>query len=393
MCPNTHVRRRDPEPAQHLADAAQAAAAQRRARQVAVDRPEPERVERARPPRRSRVPSAAARSGWRAAPLARERDPRARRRAGAGADRGVVGALRELVQERVDRRERRLVVVGPRALLRQPHDPARHRAGGEPLERRHRRVQVDVVAVQRVDVVAQPDAGVGEPQPRGRGELGEPLRERARLGRVDRLGQAEEAGALGLQPRVDPAGDEPVVVVAGEHQQLAAGAERRAGLGEERRRELGGVAVRRLAQLEPVAEDHEPVDPVERLDQRRAQLGAPQQVLAARRADVQVGDDERPHPTSVPRRWPRSTASSSPTSRACSRDRSRRCCSATSAPTWSRSSGPTAATTRARGGRRGAATKRPTTSGSTATSARSRSTSAIPATSSSRAGSPAARTC
>ena len=108
--------------------------------------PEPERVERGD---RGDVAGAQRRRADRMArpPLARHRDPGARGRARAGADRRVVGALRELVQERVDRRERGLVVVGPRALLGQPHDPARHRAGGEPLERRHGRVQVDVVAV------------------------------------------------------------------------------------------------------------------------------------------------------------------------------------------------------------------------------------------------------
>ena len=56
------------EPAQHLADAAQAAAAQRRAGQVAVDRAEPERVERRDGGDVAASPSAAARSGWRARP-------------------------------------------------------------------------------------------------------------------------------------------------------------------------------------------------------------------------------------------------------------------------------------------------------------------------------------
>ena len=91
-----------------------------------------------------------------------------------------------------------------------------------------------------------------------------------------------------------------MIVVAREHQQLALGAERRADRGEERRRQLGGVAVRRLAQLEPVAEHDQAVDAVQRLDQRRAQLGAAQEVVAARGTEVQIGDDERPHPTSVP---------------------------------------------------------------------------------------------
>jgi hypothetical protein len=93
-----------------------------------------------------------------------------------------------------------------------------------------------------------------------------------------------------------------VVVVARQHQQLAVAPQRGARLGEERRGELRGGAVRRLAQLEPVAEHDQAVDVAQRLDQRRAQLCPPQQVLAVRGADVEVGDDERPHPTSVPRR-------------------------------------------------------------------------------------------
>ena len=356
------VRGGDAEPGEHLADAAQPAAAQRAAGEVAVDGPEPEPVDHRDG---GDVAGAERRRAQRMArpALPRHRDPGARRGARPGADRGVGGALRELVQERVEGRERRLVVVGPRPRLGQPHDPAGHRPGGEPLERRRRRVQVEVVAVDRVDVVAEPHARVGDPQPGGRGELGEPDRQRAGGDRVDRLGEAEEAGRLGLQPRVDPAGDEPVVVVPRQHEDLALRAERAARVGEERAGQLRRVAVRRLAQLQAVAEDDEAVGVVQRGQQRRAQLGPPGQVLAGRGAEVQVGDDDRPHPSSVPGPWRPSTASSSPTSRACSRARSRRCCWATSAPTSSRSSGPTAATTRAPGDRRGATRTRRTTSG------------------------------
>ena len=68
--PPQHPRRRDVEPPQHLAHAAEAALAQRLAREVAVDRPEPDRVdggdgrgvagaERGGPQRMSRRPSPA----------------------------------------------------------------------------------------------------------------------------------------------------------------------------------------------------------------------------------------------------------------------------------------------------------------------------------------------
>jgi crotonobetainyl-CoA:carnitine CoA-transferase CaiB-like acyl-CoA transferase len=69
-----------------------------------------------------------------------------------------------------------------------------------------------------------------------------------------------------------------VVVVAGDDHQLAVGAERAAQVGEHRFGDRGGIALRRLAQLEPVAEDHEAVVARDLLEQRRAQLGAPQQV-------------------------------------------------------------------------------------------------------------------
>jgi hypothetical protein len=53
--------------------------------------------------------------------------------------------------------------------------------------------------------------------------------------------------------------------------------------------------VRAVAQLEPVAEDHEPVDAVERIDEPLADLGTPQHVGLRAGADVEVGDDQGPH--------------------------------------------------------------------------------------------------
>ena len=48
-------------------------------------------------------------------------------------------------------------------------------------------------------------------------------------------------------------------------------------------------------QLEEVAEDDQPVDPGQRLDQRCAQLGPREQVDLRGRPEVQIGDDERAH--------------------------------------------------------------------------------------------------
>ncbi len=145
------------------------------------------------------------------------------------------------------------------------------------------------------DVVAQPHAGVGELHAGRRGALGERGGERPRVARLDPLLEVEEAGRLGEQAAVDPPGDQPVVVIAAQHQQLAVGPERAAEVLEQRAGEGERVAVRAVAQLEPVAEDHEPVDSAHGLDQWLAQLGAPQQVRPLGRAHVQVGDHQRPH--------------------------------------------------------------------------------------------------
>ena len=56
-----------------------------------------------------------------------------------------------------------------------------------------------------------------------------------------------------------------------------------------------GRALGVLAQLEPVAEDHEPVHARHGLEQRRAQIGAAQQVRVLLRAEVEIRDDERRH--------------------------------------------------------------------------------------------------
>ena len=151
------------------------------------------------------------------------------------------------------------------------------------------------MAVDRVHVVAQPHAGVGDLHARGRGVLGQRDGQRAGGARLDALLEPEEAGRLGHQPAVDPSRHQRVVVVAGQQQQLAARAERASEVAEQRRGELERRALRPVTQLERVAEDHEPVDTAHGLEQRLAQVGSPQQVRARVRADVQVGDHQRPH--------------------------------------------------------------------------------------------------
>jgi hypothetical protein len=46
-----------------------------------------------------------------------------------------------------------------------------------------------------------------------------------------------------------------------------------------------------MAQLEHIAEQHHALDVGDRLEQRRAQLGAAQQIRSRDAAEVQIGDD------------------------------------------------------------------------------------------------------
>jgi hypothetical protein len=50
-----------------------------------------------------------------------------------------------------------------------------------------------------------------------------------------------------------------------------------------------------VAQLEHIAQQDQAIDAVQRLQERGAQLGAAQDVDAAARTQVQVGEDERAH--------------------------------------------------------------------------------------------------
>ena len=266
-----------------------------------------------------------------APPLPRQRHPGARGRARAARHRPVLRALDERVHPRVERRERGLVGVGGGVVLGQVHDPARHRPGRQALEGRHGRVEVGVVAVDRVDVVAQPHAGIGDLDPRRGGLLGEPRGQRAGVGGRDPLLEAEEAGRLGLQAAVDPARDEPVVVVAGGDQQLAVGAERAA-----RGRRTPARRSRRRRAAAPRAAR------ARRRGSRRRSWRATASSSGARRSARRSRSASRVEPrwrsettsvrigseTRLRDRWPtppdRSTGCSSPTSRACSRARSRR---------------------------------------------------------------------
>ena len=88
-------------------------------------------------------------------------------------------------------------------------------------------------------------------------------------------------------------------MVALDDRQLAVRADRLAEVAEDGRGQLRDVALGPVAQLDAVAEDHEPVGLAHRLDQRLPQLRPAEEVRMLGRADMQVGDDDRPHGTRV----------------------------------------------------------------------------------------------
>ena len=201
--------------------------------------------------------------------------------------------------------------------------------------------------------------------------------------------EASDCSRASIQP-----GDQPVVVVAAGDEHLGLRAQRGARLAQEALRVRGRVAMRGLAQLQPVAEDDEPV-------RRRAARS----ISGARSS----GRRSRSLPLAAPR-WRSETtrvrtrlvcrgdgpARRHPRRRLLARARRPARRDAPRRPRRGRDQGRAAGRRRRHartGGRRGARARPPTTSGSTATSARWRSTSARRRTSRSRASSPPAPTC
>jgi hypothetical protein len=86
-----------------------------------------------------------------------------------------------------------------------------------------------------------------------------------------------------------------VVVVAGEDHHLAPGAESLADAVKDARSRGERVPDRAFAQLEHIAEEHEPIDALELGEQGVAGRGIAETVTPAPRPQVEVGDDERPH--------------------------------------------------------------------------------------------------
>ena len=309
------VRRVDREAVEDGVHRAQRGVAQRLAAEIGPERAEAGRVERShrrghrhgagQPRERAPVVGSVDRlPRLRRAVRPHETAPRGRR-------------LCKRVDERVDGSDRRLVVVGPRVPRWYPLGDALDGPDGDALERRHRVVHVEVVAVRGVHVVAHPHSRIGGAQLRVGEHAGEPRGRGA-----DRLGL--ELASLRAQP-LDQRRHGLVVVVAGQHRHPPA-RHRAIELGEHRA--CGGqhVGHRRLAQLEHVAEQDELVDVAQRAGQGRQDGLAAEQVAARAGAEVEVADDGGGHRgyLEAPRPCPRSsvvTTASPPTARSARRAR------------------------------------------------------------------------
>ena len=170
-------------------------------------------------------------------------------------------------------------------------------------------MRVEVVAVRRVDVVAQPQAGVGDLAPcAGPSQVARRLAIHDARSGATRSSSASGAGTLAARAPVQPARGDRVVVVAGHEDDLAAGPERAADRPQDRLGDGERVARGPVAQLERVAEQHEAVDAVEALEQPREHRRAREDVERELRAEVQVGDDERSQRATPSRRGPRGCA-------------------------------------------------------------------------------------
>jgi hypothetical protein len=158
------------------------------------------------------------------------------------------------------------------------------------------------VAVGGVDVVAQPDPRVGDAQV-GRSQPGVDRGAGAVAGRVVVLLEPKLPGAAEREPIEQRLG-QAVVVVAGHDRHLAL-AQCLTQLLEEGTGGVEGNAEREVAQLDHVAEQDDAVGVADLLQQDASHRRVAQHVLTAGGAEVEVGDDRRPHPTvlSADRVW------------------------------------------------------------------------------------------
>jgi len=104
-----------------------------------------------------------------------------------------------------------------------------------------------------------------------------------------------EVGGAGERELVEQRLGEAVVVIAGDEDDLSPG-QRLAELPEERAGAGEGDAERQVAQLDRVAEQDEAVGAGDLLEEGSAHARLAQHVVPAGTAEVEVGDDRRPHP-------------------------------------------------------------------------------------------------
>ncbi len=147
--------------------------------------------------------------------------------------------------------------------------------------------------MRRVDVLADPRSRVDERHLAVRHSLGETSEEASGL-RDRRLVEPEWTGCAVPPAPLEPVTRELVIVIARRHGDRSA-VERLAQRVEECPSALEDPADRQLAQLEHVAEQHQSIDPPDRREQPLAGLGMAQRVGAGGAAEVEVGDDCRPH--------------------------------------------------------------------------------------------------
>ena len=130
---------------------------------------------------------------------------------------GVAGASvpGDRVAPREHRGGHRLVVLDSSRRRGRAAQQTAHRADAQALDRRHRQMAVQVVAMHRVHVGAHPQARIGDLTRAGERPRGDPREHRRRLLRERAAARARAARAHLLARASEPRFDEQVVVVAG----------------------------------------------------------------------------------------------------------------------------------------------------------------------------------
>jgi pimeloyl-ACP methyl ester carboxylesterase len=281
-----HVAGVDLEPCRQLGRRGYAAGGDRVGREVAAEVGMEEAVDTPDPGRNRGAHGGAAGAAEAAAVARGHRPPGALGGPRLAPDRAALG---EAVGEAVDGPQH-VLVVGRCGMGGEGAEGAHRRRGDDALHARQAQVAVHVVAMGGVDVVAQPNARVGELQLR----IAEPGGDAGCGIPGERCAVLEPERGAGESELFEQRFGQTVVVVAGDEDRRAPG-HRFSKLLEERLGcvERGGEW--QFAQLDDVAEQDEPVGAGELVEQDAADRGVAQQILAEAVAQVQVGDDRGSH--------------------------------------------------------------------------------------------------